>query len=265
MVTVPGLASYQVAQVAGVAYRGPAGEIVGHSAVVANEAPVWTRSPAAEITAAEARGNSRPVSSGEFQRLAAAGAGRLAAMTASASPAAGLTGERWEQIVEKSWQAVQAPWGGATWDAHTGEAVEDGADRYALTARPPGVESVRIPESASEAEFAGAMYEARDRFASILQADGAHLGVFHDDDEHRIDIDPAIVVDSIEAVEQIGAWTHATGGAYHFATGDGFFPPHVADSPAPVLALSVPRRTSPASSPWLAAWLWEDDHARRAA
>jgi hypothetical protein len=43
----------------------------------------------------------------------------------------------------------------------------------------------------------------------------------------RIDIDPVTVLDTLQEVETIGAWTHAIGGAYGFASGDGFWPPHV--------------------------------------
>lgn len=259
---VPGMASPRTTSPAGIAaYRGPTGEIVGHTSVTAGASIAMIEARRfAEITADEARGNSRPVTRPEFQRLAQAGADRMARLQASGSPAAGLDDDdRFAEIVVKSWLAVQAPWGGATWDSHTGEAVEDGADRYAISARSPGVESVRIPEDATEAQFTSAMHEARARFADVLQTTGAALGIFHDDDEHRIDIDPAIVVDSVEAVEQIGAYTHATGGAYHFATGNGFFPPHVAPAPAPeIIPLKVARRISPASSPWLAWWIAED-------
>jgi hypothetical protein len=177
------------------------------------------------ITEAEARGNSRPVSAEEFQRLAGQGLSRLALLNTRTGHA-GLT-QHWDEIKAKTWPKVQESWGGATIDAVTGQPLEDGADRYALTVKPQGMEYVSVPETASQAQFDAAMDEALRRFGSELDKSSRYLGVFHDDDSHRIDIDPTLVVDSIDDVETIGAYTRAIGGAYHFASGDGFWPPHV--------------------------------------
>jgi hypothetical protein len=38
-----------------------------------------------------------------------------------------------------------------------------------------------------------------------------------------------LVVNNLDDVESVGAYTHAIGGAYHFQSGDGFWPPHIAD------------------------------------
>jgi hypothetical protein len=53
--------------------------------------------------------------------------------------------------------------------------------------------------------------------------------VFHDDENHRIDIDPVLVVTNRADVDTIGAATHAIGGAYNFSDGNGYWPPHVAE------------------------------------
>jgi hypothetical protein len=68
---------------------------------------------------------------------------------------------------------------------------------------------------------------ASGRYAAELARGGTYLGVFHDDDNARIDIDPVTIVATADDAEKIGAYTHAIGGAYHFATGNGHFPPHV--------------------------------------
>jgi hypothetical protein len=70
---------------------------------------------------------------------------------------------------------------------------------------------------------------ARGKYARALARGGTYLGIFHDDDNARIDIDPVTIVATPRDVESIGACTHAIGGAYHFATGNGYFPPHVPD------------------------------------
>ena len=81
-------------------------------------------------------------------------------------------------------------------------------------------------------EFDEAMNIALAKYGKQLAKGGSYLGVFHDDDLNRIDIDPVTVLDSLREVETIGAYTHAIGGAYHFASGDGFWPPHVPENAA---------------------------------
>lgn len=180
-----------------------------------------------EITADEARGNSRPVSAEEFQRIAARGKQRMEALRRGATPPTGLT-RNWPQIKRDSYAEARKSWGGATIDAHTGKALESDADAYAITVKPNGLSSVSVPENADYREFDNAMNTALKRFGGQLAQQQHYLGVFHDDDEGRIDIDPVVVVHSLQEVEEIGAYTHAIGGAYHFKSGDGFWPPHVA-------------------------------------
>jgi hypothetical protein len=92
--------------------------------------------------------------------------------------------------------------------------------------------SISVPEHASFADYSRAMDEAKSLFRPALERRSFYLGIFHDDELHRIDLDPVAVVDSIADVESIGAYTRAIGGAYHFKSGDGFWPPHVAEGAA---------------------------------
>ena len=89
--------------------------------------------------------------------------------------------------------------------------------------------TVSVPETASADEFSAAMDRAKELFRPVLERQSFYLGVFHDDENNRIDIDPVAVVDSLGLVDRVGAYTRAIGGAYHFASGDGFWPPHVAE------------------------------------
>jgi hypothetical protein len=180
------------------------------------------------ITAAEARGNSRPVTSEEFQRLAAIGRRQIDELAADTQPIDALD-ENWTEIQQEAFDAAQASWGGATINARTGEFLASDADRYALTVKESGMETVTVPEGASKAKFETAMTEARNKFRPILERRDHYLGVFHDDDLGRIDFDPVTVVDSLDKVETIGAATRAIGGAYNFADGNGYWPPHVDD------------------------------------
>jgi hypothetical protein len=180
------------------------------------------------ITAAEARGDSRPVSAAEFHQVAAKGRDMLHQMEADTSPVTGLV-SNWTSLQETAWQEVQKPWGGLTIDSHSGEALASDADKFALTVKPPGVASISVPEGATQQQFEAAMNEALVKFRSLLEQSNHYLGIFHDDDNHRIDIDPVVVVDSRADAEALGAYTRNIGGAYNFADGNGYFPPHVID------------------------------------
>jgi hypothetical protein len=183
------------------------------------------------ITAAEARGNSRPVSFDEYQHIAAKGNQMIDKMKRDSSPIHGMD-EYWPEIKGDMYAEVRKPWGGGTIDGHTGSALPQGADKYALSVKPRGMHSISIPEHASYPDFSRAMDQAKDEFRPALERRGFYLGIFHDDDLNRIDIDPVAVVDTPEEVEAIGAYTRAIGGAYHFRTGDGYWPPHVAEGAA---------------------------------
>jgi hypothetical protein len=180
------------------------------------------------ITAAEARGNSRPVSRQEFDQISTRGRTLLDQMRKRRAPTAGLDAH-WGDVKTHSWNETRKSWGGGTYDAHTGQPLASDADRYALSVKPPGARPVSVHEKAPREEFERAMEHARRRFRPLLENDRHYLGVFHDDEHSRVDIDPVVVVNSPAEVEAIGAHTHSIGGAYHFRSGDGYFPPHVAE------------------------------------
>lgn len=181
------------------------------------------------ITAAEARGDSRPVTFDEFQEFARRGQEQLDAFTDNASPTTGLD-DNWDRIKADSYAEVTKPWGGATIDAHTGDALPQGANVWAITVKAKGGATVSVPETATEAEFNEAMDQARQVFGDTLQRQQHYLGVFHDDDNQRIDIDPVLIVTRREDVDTIGAASRSIGGAYNFADGNGYWPPHVRET-----------------------------------
>ncbi len=180
------------------------------------------------ITAAEARGNSRPVTAAEYDAIAASGRDKLEAMKSASSPITSLE-RAFSSLKTTVYSECQKSWGGMTIDSHTGTPLATDADAYAVTVRPPGQSSVSIPEFASPSQFHTAMDIALQSFRPILEHQSHYLGIFHDDDTHSIDIDPVVVVHSQADAEAIGAYTHAVGGAYHFKSGNGFWPPHVVD------------------------------------
>jgi hypothetical protein len=193
-----------------------------------------------DLSTPDAR-RSPEVSPEEFQKHARRGALKFNKLRGSGYAAKGLqNGPAWNKVVDDAFTASREPWGGVTVDAHTGEHVADNADAYALTMREPGMASVHVSPKADKAEFTKAMETARERYKAILRRPGSHLGVFHDQDTGNIDIDPVLVTPSLKDVHDIGAYTHAVGGAYHFKSGDGFWPPHVKETKPVNLSFVTP-------------------------
>lgn len=114
---------------------------------------------------------------------------------------------------------TREPWGGATVSTATGEAVTDGTDAYAVTIKPNAVSSVILPETCTAQEFYAAWHAACDAFAFA-----PYIGVFHDDAKHTVELDPVIVVTTTAEVDAIAEIYPVEGGAYHFATGNGYWP-----------------------------------------
>lgn len=179
-------------------------------------------------------GASQPVTQAQFDQLAAQGQARLQALDAS-SATTGLD-QNWNQIQSDAYQQVQQPWGGATYDAHTGEAITGTENKYALTVNAPGMSTVKIPNTATQAEFNTAMDQAKASFGTELAKEQRALGVFNNSEAGTIEIDPSLVVNNLSDVHTIGAYTHAAGGAYNFADGNGYWPPHVASAPTSAAA-----------------------------
>ncbi len=178
------------------------------------------------ITEDEKRGNAQPVSRDEFAQIALDGKNYLDGLRANATPTTGLL-DNLDDIKASTYDEILKSWGGATIDSHTGEALASDANKYAVTVKPAGLESVSVGENPTRGEWNKAMDEAVARFGPALEGQTYHLGVFHDDDLKRVDIDPVVVTDTQKQSEQIGAYAHNIGGAYNFADGNGYWPPYV--------------------------------------
>lgn len=170
---------------------------------------------------------SREVSLEEFQELA--GQGKQYMDRIANKPATGTSAldTKMPELQEDAWNRTREPWGGATYNTNTGKNWTGRAkNSYIITARKPGQDPISIPADADRDKFNEAMSSAKDTFPQVTRSH-MHLGVFHDADKGTIDIDPVMVVNSRRKVEQIGAYTRATGGAYHPRSGNGYYPPHV--------------------------------------
>jgi hypothetical protein len=176
-----------------------------------------------------AAATSHPVSSEEFQSRAAAGHAELTRMAGRKQSTAGFDND-WQGVKDRAWNATREPWGGGTYSPRTGRPVEyTGKDKHALTVREPDQSPITVAPEMGREHFDAAMDQARDQYAGKLQRANHFLGAFHDADQKRIDIDPVAVVSGRRKSQNIMAATHAVGGAYHFASGDGVWPPHVQD------------------------------------
>lgn len=185
------------------------------------------------------QGVGRPMTPEDHAALTQEGEAKLAEITKNSSPPVGLD-QNWPAVKAAAVQAIETghptspgEWGGITIDAHTGADVGpvlEGADKYSVSVRNPGQESISIPAGSSAEEIGKAMDFARDEFAPQLSAEGGHLGVFHDANKGTIDIDPIQIAHSAREAEALGlAGGRSEGAAYHFGTGNGLYPPHVAE------------------------------------
>lgn len=140
----------------------------------------------------------------------------------------------WGGVKKQAYEWSRPEWGGGTFDAKTGNDVSfNTPDAHAVTVRMPGQETISVPHDLNEEQFGAHMDRARKTYSKQLAQPGHYLGVFHDTDLGRVDIDPVVVSSGANEQEgrakamEIAAATHSTGGAYHFASGEGVWPPHV--------------------------------------
>lgn len=186
-----------------------------------------------------AQQTSHPVSSDEFQAIAARGQARLDKMRSKTHDISAL-GEKLGEVSGHAYNATREEWGGATYNPRTAKPVNfHEPDKHVLSARTPGQQPIAVPADASKEHFNAAMQQAHSTFHDQLSHSSHYLGVFHDADKKQVEIDPVVVVGDSSGkhrenvgrtkAQEIGAATHAVGGAYHFASGNGVFPPHVPD------------------------------------
>jgi hypothetical protein len=174
--------------------------------------------------------NSPLMTRAEFQASAARGEDIVNEAIANGSPAHNiLTGANIQAAVD----GVQEKWGGVTIDAHGGGVVSQSSqppDPLSVSLLPSG-SGVVISAAQGTADpgvLMAAMQQAQTQFADQLQAQGAALGVFRDETTGTMQIDPVLVVQGVSTARDVGAYTGATGGAYRFSDGNGYWPGHVA-------------------------------------
>lgn len=191
--------------------------------------------------------DSQPVSHQDFQASAQRGQAHLDAMAARGQSTAALSDPASRaKVADHAFSATREEWGGGTYSPKSGRAVNfHKPDKFALTVRDPDDNGLSIPNTANREQFGAAMDQAHAKYGDKLAKGSHYLGIFHDPTKQlpgghtgAIDFDPvAVVGDSsrkgrmeqgLGKAKDIMSATYARGGAYHFASGDGFWPNHVA-------------------------------------
>ena len=210
------------------AVAGPSRQIEDHKSMAREPLGATTKAQT-PITKGQARGNAREVSKTLYDIHRERGKAYLKALEDQPQEAWGLD-KNWEGVKAHAYEETRKQWGGVTIDPVTGEDYKPPARAsgpYAISVKSPGQPGISIPINASQDQFNSAMDLARQSYARQLGAKSHYLGVFTDNDKGTIDIDPVAIVDTPEQVEAIGAYTKSIGGAYDFATGNGYFPPYI--------------------------------------
>lgn len=171
----------------------------------------------------EGQGRSQPMSAEQFSAYAQKGQQTLDALKTPVKGAGVYTAPG---ATEAAFQATRQPWGGATMRPGDFTAQATTPDQYAVSAKAPGQQSVTVPASVNQEQFSQAFSQAKQQFRPQLRA-GANLGAFHNANTGNVEFDPSHIVTGEETAKQVGAATNAVGGAYHFGSGQGVFPPHV--------------------------------------
>lgn len=117
------------------------------------------------------------------------------------------------------YEKARESWGGAT-VSRLGFTLPDDTDGYAVTVKPKGMATIRIPDDSPLSVFASAWGRAQEEFFPVAD----FVGIFHDDTLHSIDFDPVAVVATREEVDRLAEKYPVVGGAYEFASGNGYWP-----------------------------------------
>jgi hypothetical protein len=79
----------------------------------------------------------------------------------------------------------------------------------------PGQNTITVKDGDTDG-FNLAMDQAKEQFAPQLHGDGMYLGVFHNDADKTVEIDPVMLETDVDKVDAVGSYTGASGGAFDF-------------------------------------------------
>lgn len=104
-------------------------------------------------------------------------------------------------------------WAGGTFNRSFEEV--DPADGYAVAIRPRGADPIRVPFD-------------REAESVTISTRAPYVGVFADTGSRTVDVDPVAIVATRLEADALGVYCRATGGAYNFADGLGYWAPVLA-------------------------------------
>lgn len=190
-------------------------------------------------------GPSREISAAEAQQMGEQGRRLYDMRMAHATDTVDLTSE---DFIKQMYAATHTSayggeadglYGGGTLDTHTGKFIPVGKDQadenlWAVTSKPrttAAKNTINVDPSLPYAKFKQQWLKAVKQWGPQLRMNEAGLGIFHDEINGKrvIEIDPTLITHSVADTEAIGQYTHATGGAFHFKSFDGYWVPHVRD------------------------------------
>jgi len=109
-------------------------------------------------------------------------------------------------------------WGGITINLHTMEVV-----------KPTHGFGVSVTDTIEVSEDIDlGLFETMFNLAAFQFIDCPYFGVFHDDEKHTIEFNGVEIVETKHEVDLLGQTYPITGGAYNFATGNGYWPQPIA-------------------------------------
>lgn len=187
-----------------------AGLRLGHASNQASEVKV--------ITKEQARGDSPEVTPTEYARACDRGKWIVAHYLRVAR-------EVPTDVLDAIVASLTDEWGGVTLDARTWQAVAPSEGYAVAIAGNFAGSSLSCPIGSSEVTIHQFVRELVNAYPDV-----PYYGVFRDDDTGRIDFDPVLVVTDEGEARDVATFCGSLGGAYDFATGNGVFPYHVAET-----------------------------------
>jgi hypothetical protein len=166
----------------------------------------------------------RHVSLDEAAALRARGA-RIMADAAGAKSSIEPMVSNWNAVVDDLHSAVQPAWGGATFNPRTGARITPAEGRFVSAVG--NTVSLTPAEARDPRKYRAALERFVDANREALQQDRHVIGVFHDEELGRVDIDLAVLTHELEDAEGIQLALQRPGGAYDFDTGNGVYAPVV--------------------------------------
>lgn len=119
--------------------------------------------------------------------------------------------------IADAYRASLESWGGVTIHLASMQEVTPSTG-YAVAV----TDTLSIPHGSDSDTFTAAMRHALEEFTGH-----DYMGVFHDDEKGTVEFNGVRIVDTVAEVDELAKHFPIAGGAYEFATGNGYWPTEV--------------------------------------